>query len=179
MAGSGNARVTSIYVAQSPDGNVKVGITTNLMTRRYSLGAGVKIIRVLDDVPDASNVEFLAHRILASDGCHVRGEWFKATIDRALYAIDLARRQSSGEQLSLGADMSKMRNVSNKHKSKRVSYISIALTPDDEAVIDVLRRRAGYPTPSKADIIRAALNLAVMFGGSNPAEDIDRPQAIT
>lgn len=66
--------------------------------------------------------------------------------------------------------------MSNRLTSTR---LEMRLTPDDEAVIDVLRRRAGYPTPSKADIIRAALNLAVMFGGSNTTENVDRPQAIT
>jgi len=42
----------------------------------------------------------------------------------------------------------------NTHKSER---LELRLSPEDVAALDELRRMAGFPTPSKADVVREAL----------------------
>lgn len=46
--------------------------------------------------------------------------------------------------------------------SKRLAStrLELRLSPDDEKIIAALRKRAGFPTPTKADVIREALKAA-------------------
>ena len=81
-----NAR---IYVMQADDGTIKLGHSKDPERGRKELDVPVTIVHQTDVVEQAERIERLAHRVLALHGGHIRGEWFKATIDAAISAIDI------------------------------------------------------------------------------------------
>lgn len=91
-----------LYVMRDGAGLVKLGISVDPERRRSQLGASLELVHETDLVDRAEHIEALAHRLLALHGRHVKGEWFEATIDDALDAINLAIKQFQGEQLPLG-----------------------------------------------------------------------------
>ena len=91
-----------LYVMQAPDGAVKVGYSKNPEGRRKSLGKDVALVHETDVLDDVRRVEDLAHRALALNGTHLRGEWFEASLDDAISAIETAVRQAEGQEMELG-----------------------------------------------------------------------------
>lgn len=94
-----------IYVLQDITGRIKLGISKHPIRRSRNFGPGVELVATTDMFDEAPVVEKLAHRVLALHGKHLRGEWFLATVDDALKAIEIARRQAARIELPLGGQL--------------------------------------------------------------------------
>jgi len=88
------------------DGTIKLGHSVCPERRAKQLGVPVDIVHQTDVIELAEKVERLAHRILALYGKHLRGEWFEASLEDAIQAIEIATQQAEGEQLPLGGTCS-------------------------------------------------------------------------
>ncbi|MBF4328686.1 hypothetical protein EAY16_25770, partial [Vibrio anguillarum] len=84
-------------------GLLKLGHSCNPEKRAKQIGR-VVIAHLTDVVEQAERIERLAHRVLALHGKHVRGEWFEATIEDAILAIEIATKQVE-QELPLGGDL--------------------------------------------------------------------------
>jgi hypothetical protein len=84
------------------EGRIKLGHSVNPAARSKQMPRAVTVVHETDVIEQAERVERLAHRILALHGTHLRGEWFEASIDDALHAIEIAIRQAEQEELALG-----------------------------------------------------------------------------
>jgi len=94
-----NARV---YIMKSDDGRLKIGHSVDPSRRSKQLGVAVSIMHETDVLDQAERIERLAHRVLALSGKHLCGEWFDATVEDAISAIDIAVRQAESVELPLG-----------------------------------------------------------------------------
>ena len=91
-----------VYVMVDGEGRIKLGHSVNPAARSKQMPRPVTLVHETDVIEQAERVERLAHRILALHGTHLRGEWFEASIDDALHAIELAVKQAENEELALG-----------------------------------------------------------------------------
>lgn len=89
-----------VYVMRAADGRVKLGHSRNPERRAQELGC-VELAYSTQTIVEAERVERLAHRVLALHGEHCRGEWFEATVENAIFAIETALKQARDE-LPLG-----------------------------------------------------------------------------
>jgi len=94
-----------IYIMRASDGTIKLGHSVCPERRAKELGVPVDIVHQTDVIELAEKVERLAHRILALHGKHLRGEWFEASLEDAIKAIEIATKQAEGEQLPLGISL--------------------------------------------------------------------------
>lgn len=94
-----NAR---IYIMVDNEGRIKLGHSVNPAARSKQMPRPVTLVHETDVIEQAERVERLAHRILALHGTHLRGEWFEASLEDALQAIEIAIRQAEQEELALG-----------------------------------------------------------------------------
>lgn len=100
-------RQAKVYVIQR-EGTVKVGFSTDPVRRAKAFGRCAALAHATDeeiDFEDARRLERLAHRVLVLSGKHIRGEWFSATVEDAVAAIEIAMRQASNVELKLGGDV--------------------------------------------------------------------------
>lgn len=99
-----NAR---IYIMRGDDGALKLGHSRNPEARAKQIGRPVKVVHQTDVIEHAERIERLAHRVLALHGKHIRGEWFEATLEDAIAAIETATRQAEGSELPLGGALAR------------------------------------------------------------------------
>ena len=138
----------NIYVMT--DGtSLKVGHSIAPQARAKQIGRPVDILHLTDIIVEAEAVERTAHRLLKISGKHVRGEWFSASLEEAVEAINLARRIVDGLELPL--------DRVPKPKPKRSGVmVVVKLLQSTVAAIDEERARHHYP-PSRAQVIKRAL----------------------
>lgn len=94
-----------LYVMADAAGMVKLGHSRNPSKRSKQIGKGITLLHETDVLEQAERIERLAHRVLALHGRHLRGEWFEATLEQAIEAIEIAVKQAANEELSLGGKM--------------------------------------------------------------------------
>lgn len=144
-----------IYVMRDGNGLLKLGMSADPHRRAREIGKGISVVHETDSFDRAEEIERLAHKVLALHGKHIRGEWFEAELDGAIEAIAIAVRQAEELELPLGGRL--RRSTSRRDVAIRGQISVRDENGEMEALIDDLRRWAGYPTPSKADVIRDAL----------------------
>jgi hypothetical protein len=135
-------RNAQIYVMRSTSGALKVGHSRRVKSRRAELGKP-QIVYLTDVLEQAEVIERMAHRLLKMSGRHIRGEWFSASLDEIIAAIERA------ERIAIGAEL--------PPEPQERSQLNIRLDRDLEDAIEALRESAGYPTPTKTDVIRQAV----------------------
>jgi hypothetical protein len=149
-----NAR---IYIMQAEDGTIKLGHSNNPERRAKQIGRPVAIVHTTDVLEHVERIERLAHRVLALHGRHIRGEWFDATIESALTAIEIAVRQAEAHELPLGGVV--YTNGSTETRAPRDvvrpkwKYLTMSLGADTIAIIDALRQ-AERPQLSRTAMVK-------------------------
>lgn len=98
-----------VYVMRAENGTLKLGHSRCPERRAKQVGRGVAVVHETDVVEHAERIERLAHRVLALDGTHLRGEWFEATLDQAITAIEIATRQAERQEFELGGKLKSAR----------------------------------------------------------------------
>lgn len=144
-----------IYVMLADDGTIKLGHSRNPHARAKKIGRRVEVIHVTDLIEQAERVERLAHRILALDGRHIRGEWFEAELEQAIRAIQIAVRQAEREELALGGKLSTEGLGRPPMDGQTMVQISIRLTRDQLEWIDGKALQLGV---SRNDALRFLLD---------------------
>lgn len=94
-----------IYVMKAEDGTLKLGHSVAPTRRAKELDRPVEIVHQTDVVEQAERIERLAHRILALHGRQIKGEWYEATLEDAIVAIEIATRQAENQELALGGKL--------------------------------------------------------------------------
>lgn len=153
-----------VYVAEAVAGEkvgkVKIGFTANPPEVRVGqLQFPSKLIHATDELANAAKIEKSAQRILALHGGHDWGEWFEATADQAIAAINLALRQNSGLELILEG---KMRAGSGRGRppvdKSRTRLLTFRIANDlFEDVDRYCRRIGGDRGPSLSTLLRLGL----------------------
>lgn len=92
-----------IYVMRANDGTLKLGHSRNPESRAKQIGRPVEVVHQTDVIEQVERIERLAHRVLALHGRHIKGEWFEATLEQAILAIEVATKQAEGQEFALGA----------------------------------------------------------------------------
>ncbi len=146
-----------IYVMQADDGTLKLGHSRNPTERAKQIGRPVVIVHQTDVIEHAERIERLAHRVLALHGRHIRGEWFEATLDAAIAAIETAIRQAEGQELALGKSLSPLFGA---------EIIHMKVTPELIRALDNLRR-AEPDLPSRSEMVRRLVERAEKNGLAN------------
>ena len=142
-----------IYVMKADDGRLKLGISVNPEARAKQIGVPVSIIHQTDVIEHARQIEKLAHRVLALHGTHLRGEWFEATLQDAIRAIEVATRQAENQELALGGTL---KGGNSDPEGSTRPQINIRVGDDVLAAIDDIRSMM-RPIPTVADVIRMSI----------------------
>lgn len=133
-----------VYILQAEDGTIKVGHSVNPEKRMHQLGrSGLKVVHASGMIVDAEKVERAAHKLLKLAGKHVRGEWFSASIQEALDAIDVAQRIADGLDVLPGRD----------------TFLQMRIADEIVAKLDDLRR-VEADLPSRSEMIRRLIERA-------------------
>jgi hypothetical protein len=90
---------------KAEDGSLKLGHSVAPAKRAKQLDRPVEIVHQTDVVEQAERIERLAHRILALHGRQIKGEWYEATLEDAIIAIEIATRQAENQELALGGKL--------------------------------------------------------------------------
>jgi len=141
-----------VYVMVDSEGRIKLGHSVNPAARSKQMPRAVTVVHETDVIEQAERVERLAHRILALHGTHLRGEWFEASIDDALHAIEIAIRQAEQEELALGGRLDGRADI---EISTRIQ-INIRVELEDLAMVEELRKLES-PIPTASEIWRRGL----------------------
>ena len=137
------------------EGRIKLGHSVNPTARSKQMPRPVTLVHETDVIEQAERVERLAHRILALHGTHLRGEWFEASIDDALHAIELAVRQAEHEELALGGRLNGKEDLETS-TSKYQQLLSIRTGNErGQAFLGALRSiiDADPQKPNQTDVI--------------------------
>ena len=151
-------RKAMLYVMQAPNGDVKVGFSNNPEQRRRSLGADVALVHTTDVIADARRVETLAHRLLVLNGKPIRGEWFEASLEAAISAVELAIQQAEGAELALGGEFVR-RGLSAEIAPSRANKRSVSVWLEKEQVKD-LKMAALHEEMSIQEFLELAIEAA-------------------
>ena len=140
-----NAR---IYIMVDNEGRIKLGHSVNPAARSKQMPRPVTLVHETDVIEQAERVERLAHRILALHGTHLRGEWFEASIDDALQAIEIAIRQAEQEELALGGRLDGRADIETS--AQKYPLFNFRADPETLEALDKLRRdEPDIPTRSE------------------------------
>ncbi len=126
-----NAR---IYVMRAEDGSLKLGHSKKPAARARQIGRPVEVVHQTDVLEHVEKIERLAHRVLALHGRHIRGEWFEASLDQAIAAIQTAVRQAEGSELVLVARLGRPDLPPKPNRD----LLSMRLPPDLKAELQKL-----------------------------------------
>lgn len=141
-----------VYVLKAPDGTIKLGHAKNVERRKNEIGRHLDIVHQTDVLEQAERIERLAHRILALHGKHLKGEWFEATLEDAILAIEIATRQAEGEELNLGGQII----YSAKRPATKKIMLTIKLPPDLIRSVDECIDAMEFP-PTRTRLIERLL----------------------
>ena len=120
-------------------GRRKVGHSDNPMRRSFELGSTpLSLLYATKFSPNAYRVERTAHRILRVAGKHIKGEWFTASLDECVAAIERAERIVAGLEPDVKAD---------------AVLVGVRFTFEKLNEIEAWRRRQPK-MPSRGDAIR-------------------------
>lgn len=140
-----NARV---YVMVDAEGRIKLGHSINPEARSKQMPRPVTLVHQTDVIEQAERVERLAHRVLALHGTHLRGEWFEASLDEALQAIEIAIRQAEREELALGGTLDG--EADKEVSASKYPLFNFRADPETLEALDKLRRdEPDIPTRSE------------------------------
>lgn len=140
-----NAR---IYIMVDNEGRIKLGHSVNPTARSKQMPRPVTLVHETDVIEQAERVERLAHRILALHGTHLRGEWFEASIDDALHAIEIAVKQAECEELALGGRLDGRADIETS--AQKYPLFNFRADPETLEALDRLRRdEPDIPTRSE------------------------------
>lgn len=131
---------------QASNGTIKLGHSKSPERRAKELGVPVTIVHQTDVIEFAEKIERLAHRVLALHGKHLRGEWFEASLQDAVQAIEIATQQAEGEQLPLGISLlnnNKTFEVPRPKSRKGKVMISVFVYPETRDWLKVEAIKAG------------------------------------
>lgn len=144
-----------VYVMVDSEGRIKLGHSVNPAARSKQMPRAVTVVHETDVIEQAERVERLAHRILALHGTHLRGEWFEASIDAALYAIEIAIRQAEQEELALGGRLDGRADIEIS------THTPVPVRLDDRhlQIVDELRR-VEDDIPTRSEMIRRIIERA-------------------
>lgn len=81
-------RNAHLYVMRNEHGHLKLGHSVNPLQRSRSLGSP-QIVFCSGIIDEVERVEKLAHRLLVLSGKHLKGEWFEASLEDAMHAIEV------------------------------------------------------------------------------------------
>lgn len=145
-------RSGKVYVIDNNEGLVKIGKATNPDLRCRELQrcaphkeSVLEVAYTTTDRPDVSVIETLAHSYLASQ--RQFGEWFNATIDEAIQAIEWAIRNKTKTLEKRASDRE------DKKKKWRDIGLSRLLGEDTTKTLDALRLTEGG-RPSQIEMVR-------------------------
>jgi hypothetical protein len=130
-------------------GALKLGHSRDPERRMKDIGRPVEIVHTTDVLDHVERIERLAHKVLALHGKHIRGEWFEASLDQAITAIEIAVRQAEAAELCLGGRL-------NRHTSVKRRYdrnLNFKVDQAFFAALDKLRKRE-TPEMSRSDMVR-------------------------
>jgi len=131
-----------LYVMRRGDGVLKLGHSQDPAFRKKQLGGpDLELVHETDFITHAERAERLAHKVLANK--RIRGEWFKATLEQALEAIQIAIRQAQ----ELGACVA--------HKENH----QVQLSRETKSLMDELRK-AEPDLPSRSEMLRRLIERA-------------------
>ncbi len=154
-----NAR---IYIMVDNEGRIKLGHSVNPAARSKQMPRPVTLVHETDVIEQAERVERLAHRILALHGTHLRGEWFEASLDDALHAIEIAIKQAEDEELALGGRLNGKAEI---EVSVYTPVTSIRLPEDIREWAD---QKAQEQNRSRANLIITVLRDAMRSEARRP-----------
>lgn len=143
-----NAR---IYIMVDNEGRIKLGHSVNPTARSKQMPRPVTLVHETDVIEQAERVERLAHRILALHGTHLRGEWFEASLEDALQAIEIAIRQAEQEELALGGRLDGRADIET---SNHTPVFSMRLSPE---LKEQLQRIANRERRSLTNLVEKVL----------------------
>lgn len=144
-----------IYVMQAEDGTLKLGHSVNPLVRSKRLGVVASVVHETDVVVHAEKIERLAHRVLALHGKHLRGEWFEATVEDAIKAIEIATKQAENEELSLGGNLKVKGRKGRPHGSVHDAMVHFRLPNTLRQRLEAVSSKRG-DQPSITAMLREA-----------------------
>lgn len=100
-----------VYLMQAKDGTLKLGHSRCPEKRAREIWCQPELVFQTDVLKCAERIERLAHRVLVLHGKHLKGEWFAATIEDGINAIEIAVRQAENEELPLGGSLTAGRKL--------------------------------------------------------------------
>lgn len=137
-----------VYVMVDSEGRIKLGHSVNPTARSKQMPRPVTLVHETDVIEQAERVERLAHRILALHGTHLRGEWFEASLEDALQAIEIAIRQAEQEELALGGRLDGRADIETS--AQKYPLFNFRADPETLEALDKLRRdEPDIPTRSE------------------------------
>lgn len=152
-----NAR---IYIMVDNEGRIKLGHSVNPAARSKQMPRPVTLVHETDVIEQAERVERLAHRILALHGTHLRGEWFEASLEDALQAIEIAIRQAEQEELALGGRLDGKADIEISTRIQINKPVPVRLDDRHLQIVDELRR-VEKDIPTRSEMIRRLIERAV------------------
>ena len=148
-----------VYVMVDGEGRIKLGHSVNPTARSKQMPRPVTLVHETDVIEQAERVERLAHRILALHGTHLRGEWFEASLEDALQAIEIAIRQAEQEELALGGRLDGKADIEISVYAERIQA-NFRITVGERDMVRDLQRQIVMPdgsVPTETDIWKMAL----------------------
>lgn len=152
-----------IYVMRAEDGTLKLGHSVDPERRAKQVGRAVEVVHETDVLEQVERIERLAHRVLALHGRHIRGEWFEASLDEAVRAIEIATRQAEQQELVLGGDLRRINSVSHSGRAEAGSWaspptLSVRMDVEHLQMIDDLRRLES-DLPTRTEMARRCIEI--------------------
>lgn len=144
----------SLYVITAPDGAVKVGISSDPERRSKALGRDMVVAHATDLFDQAERIETLAHRVLSLSGRQVKGEWFEATVEDAIRAIETAIEQAEGRQLPLGGEFRSGVGRPRVDDDARLVNVNLRLTRE---MVDFIDSMINEDRPTRSAVVRELL----------------------
>jgi len=150
---------TKVYVLVASNGRLKIGSSANPTRRPKELGVDGEIVYETEIIEESEKVEKRAHRVLALYATHLRGEWFKATVDQAIAAIKESQRQIENNELMLGGELVRWRYESPQKSLAGWKPVQLRLSEESRSKLDDLRACELHP-PSMPEMIRILIDRA-------------------
>lgn len=141
-----------IYVMRAEDGTLKLGHSVDPARRSKEVGRVVEIVHETDIIEHVERIERAAHRVLALHGKHLRGEWFEATLDDAINAIEIATRQAERQELELGGKLKTVKQTGGRSTGQ----LNIRVDSEIMDAIDEIRA-SQRPIPTVSQVIRSVI----------------------
>lgn len=145
------ATTGQVYIARDSDGLVKVGFSKRPSIRMFDLRAELQY--ATDTFPNALRIEKLAHKLLSVSAKRIASsEWFEATLEEAIEAVERAIRIADGSEPIPDFALPKGRRPMVGARIERSLFMRLKRATD--------RTKTAY-APSVAKIIERGIELAL------------------